>query len=134
MKYFGILRPMKSDVRSENVSWKISDYVSLPLFEFTLAINLRNFDFKSHWNTFIIFDRKRYGVRFEYDPLKNVWFCFSSIIWVHFSHKNDKFWFLSYSNAWNFFIKKKNDFRFEYVPSNSVWFGLSFLVWVDFWE
>ena len=65
---------MKSDVRSENVSWKISDYVSLPLFEFTLAINLRNFDFKSHWNTFIIFDRKRYGVRFEYVPLKNVWF------------------------------------------------------------
>ena len=40
---------------------KVSDFVSFPLFGFTL----RNFDFESHWNTLIYFDKRRYGVRFE---------------------------------------------------------------------
>ena len=30
---------------------KMSDFVSCPLFGFTLVIKPRNFDFKSHWNT-----------------------------------------------------------------------------------
>ena len=33
---------------------------------------------------------------------KNVWFCFISIAWVHFSHKTEKFWFwksLKYFNS-----------------------------------
>ena len=51
---------------------KISDFVSFPLFGFTLVIKLRNFDFKSHLNVFIFFDKERYGVRFEYVPWKNV--------------------------------------------------------------
>ena len=72
---------------------KMSDFVSIPLFGFTLVIKLRNFDFESHWNTLIFFDKKRYGVRFEYVPWKNVWFCFISIVWVHFSHKTEKFRF-----------------------------------------
>ena len=51
---------------------KMSDFVSIPLFGFTLVIKLRNFDFKSHGNILINFDKERYGVRFEYVTWKNV--------------------------------------------------------------
>ena len=51
---------------------KISDFVSFPLFGFTLVIKLRNFDFESHWNTFIYFVKKRYAVRFKYVPWEGV--------------------------------------------------------------
>ena len=51
---------------------KMSDFVSFPLFGFTLVIKLRNFDFESHGNTLTFFDKKRYGVGFQYVPLKNV--------------------------------------------------------------
>ena len=37
---------------------KMSDFVSLPLYEFTLIIKLRSFDFESHWNTLIPIDKK----------------------------------------------------------------------------
>ena len=47
---------------------KMSDFVSIPLFGFTLAIKLRNFDFESHWNVLIIFNKEIYGVRFKYVP------------------------------------------------------------------
>ena len=36
----------------------MSDFVSFPLFGFTLVIKLRNFDFESHWNTLIFYDKK----------------------------------------------------------------------------
>ena len=49
---------MKNDVRFEYVLWKMSDFVSFPLSVFTLAIKLRNFNFESHWNTLIFFDKK----------------------------------------------------------------------------
>ena len=49
---------MKNNVRFEYVPWKMYDFVSFSLFEFTLVIKLRNFDFKSHWNTLIFFDKK----------------------------------------------------------------------------
>ena len=42
---------------------KMSDFVLFPLFAFTLVRKLRNLMF---------FDKKRYGVRFEYVPWKNV--------------------------------------------------------------
>ena len=32
---------------------KMSDFVSLPLFGFTLVIKLRNFDFESHWDIWL---------------------------------------------------------------------------------
>ena len=38
---------------------KMSDFVSFPLFGFTLVIKLRNSDFESHWNTLIYFDKKK---------------------------------------------------------------------------
>ena len=43
---------------------KMSDFVSFPLLGFTLVIKLRNFDFESHWNTLIFFDKKN-DVRFD---------------------------------------------------------------------
>ena len=59
---------------------KMSDLVLFPLFGFTLVTKLRNFDFESHWNILITFDKERYGVRFEYVQWTNVWFCFISIV------------------------------------------------------
>ena len=55
---------MKNDIRFEYVSWEMSDFVSLSLFWFSV-IKLRNFDFKNHWNTLIVFDKKN-DVRFDY--------------------------------------------------------------------
>ena len=37
---------------------KMSDFVSFPLFAFTLIIKLRNFDFESHKNTLMFFYKK----------------------------------------------------------------------------
>ena len=37
---------------------KISDFVWLQLFGFFLVIKLRDFDFGSHWNPLIFFDKK----------------------------------------------------------------------------
>ena len=42
---------MASDLNMSHV--KMSDFVSLLLFGYTLAIKLRNFDFESHWNALI---------------------------------------------------------------------------------
>ena len=70
---------------------KMSDFVSLELFRFTLVIKLRNFDFEGHLNDLIFFGKKVYHIRFEHAPWKNVRFCFSFIVWVHFGHKTEKF-------------------------------------------
>ena len=51
---------------------KIADFVSFPFFGFTLVIKLGSFDFESQGNTLIFFDKKRYGVRYEYAPWKNL--------------------------------------------------------------
>ena len=72
---------------------KVSDFVSFLLFGFTLVIKLRNFDFEIHQSTLIFFDKKRYDVRFECFPWETTLFCFTSIVWVHFSHKTLKFRF-----------------------------------------
>ena len=56
-------------------------------FGFTLVIKLRNFNFESHWNALIFFDKRRYDVRIEYIPWKNAWFCLIFIVWVHVSDK-----------------------------------------------
>ena len=56
---------MKNYVRFECVQGKMSDFASFPLIEFSLVIKLGNFDFESHRNTLILFDKK-IDVRFEY--------------------------------------------------------------------
>ena len=89
----------------------MSNFLSFPLFGFILVMKLRNVDFESHWNTSIFFDKKIYVTRFEYVPWKNVWFCFISIVWVHFSHKTEKFWFwksLKFCNILQYFLISKN--------------------------
>ena len=127
---------MRSHSRLKVVPWTntcLKKIVSFPLFGFTLFIKSRNFDCKSHWNTLKYFDKKRYGGRFEHILWKNVCFCFISIVWVHFSHKNEKFRFwrsLKYFNSLWF----KNDVRFDYLLRNSVWFCLSFVIWVESWH
>ena len=79
-------------VSNLNVSHgEMSHFVSFSLFEFTLFIQLGNLDFKSHENTLIYFDKKGYGVKFEYAARENNFFCFISIAWVHFSYKTEKF-------------------------------------------
>ena len=48
---------MKNDL---NMSYaKMSDFVSFPLLGFTLVVKLRIFDFESHWNALIFFDKKK---------------------------------------------------------------------------
>ena len=37
---------MKNDARFEYVPWKMSDFVSFPLFGFTLVIKMRNLNLK----------------------------------------------------------------------------------------
>ena len=44
---------------------KMSDFVSFPLFGFTLVIKLKIFDFEGHQNTLITFDKKN-NIRFDY--------------------------------------------------------------------
>ena len=58
MKYFSILRPMKKMSDSKMSHGKMSDIALSPLLGLNLVIKLRNFDFESHWNTLIFFDKK----------------------------------------------------------------------------
>ena len=80
-------------ILSEMFHGKMSDFVSIPLFGFNLLVKLRNFNYESHYNILIFLDKERYGVRFEYVPWKNVWFCFISIAWSRISHKTEEFRF-----------------------------------------
>ena len=71
---------------------KMYGFVSYPLFGFTLVMKLSYFNFGNHWNSLIFLMKK--------DMTRNlniVWFCFISIVWVHFSQKirNFNFW-----NTW----------------------------------
>ena len=47
---------MKNDDRFGH--GKMSDFVSFPLLGFTSVMKLRNFDFESHWNVLVFFDKK----------------------------------------------------------------------------
>ena len=58
---------------------------------------------------------------------ENVWFCFISIAWIHFSHKAEKFWFWKSLKYINTFWWKRYDITFKYFPWENVWF--SFIPW-----
>ena len=81
---------------------------------------------------FSILRSMKNNVRFEYVPWKNVWFYVVSIVWVHFSHKAEKFWFWKSLRYFMFFDKKGYAVRFEYVPWKNVWFCFISIVWVHF--
>ena len=101
---FSILRPMENDVRFEYDPWKMPDCVSFPLFEFTLVIKLRNYEFESHLNTIMFLTIKYMTSNFQYVSWKSFWFYFIYIVWVHFIHKTEKFrsWkSFKYSNSFS---------------------------------
>ena len=58
------------------VRFEFFDFVSFLFLGFILVINLRKFNFESHWNTLNFFLSKKHDARFEYAPWNNVWFCF----------------------------------------------------------
>ena len=66
MKHFGILQQweMMSDLNMSHE--KMSNFVSFPLLGFIVVIKLKKIDFESHWNNWILFDKKRYDIRFKY--------------------------------------------------------------------
>ena len=64
-------------------------------------------------------------------PMENDWFCFISIVWFQFSHKNEKFWFWKSLKYFNFLIKKHSA-TFEYVPRKNDWFCFISIVGVHF--
>ena len=102
--YFVINKKMITDL---NISHrKMSEFISIQLFPFTLVIKLQSFDFEIQWNISIFLIENH--VTFEYVPWKNSWFCFVSNVWVNFSHKTSwNFHFESHWNTWLFFIIKK---------------------------
>ena len=80
----------KNTVRFSVVSY---DLISFYLLVLTFVMKLENAGNKSHWNIFSIWRPMKNYVRFEYVPWKNVWLCFASIAWVHFSRKTKKLQF-----------------------------------------
>ena len=104
LKYFNTFLIKKDIVSDLNMPHgKMSYFVSFLLFAFTVVTKLRNFDFESHWNTLIFFDKKTHGVIFEYVPRKNVLICFIFIVWLHFSHKTEQFRFWKSLKYFNIF-------------------------------
>ena len=66
-------------------------------------------------------------IRFEYVPVKYVWFCFVSIVSVYFSHKTENFYFESHWNTLYFFNKENmvSDLTMSHGKiSDPVWFPL----------
>ena len=55
---------------------KMSDFLSFPLFGFTLLIKLRNFGFESHWNTLAYLSKKKKKSQIWIWPVKQglIWF------------------------------------------------------------
>ena len=108
----------------------MSDFVSFPLFEFRLVIELRNFDFKSQWNI-LIFSIKNYNAldlnrshgrmsHFVSFPLLG----FTLVIKLI----ND---FESWWYTLIFVIKGIWGQIWMYL--SCVWFGSSLVVWAQFW-
>ena len=84
-------------------------------------------------NYFIILRPMKNDIRFKYVPWKNLWFCFTSIVWVHFSHKteNFRFWKSLKYEILCFLIRKEMAIVW-YVPWKNVRFCFIFIVWVHF--
>ena len=110
LKYYSILESMKNDIR----------------FEYVPRKKKKNFD------------KNIYNVRFKYVPLKNVWFCFISIVWVHFNHKTEKLQFIKSLEYCNVFLSKKKFCQIWICPVKQclIWFNLRCLsrILVISWE
>ena len=102
---------------------KTSEFVTFPLLGFTLVIKWRK-SLKYIEKSF----HKKYGVGLDYVLWKNVWFCFISIVQVHFSHKTQKFRFWKSLKYFNIFWWKKDIVSYLTIShgkiSDFIWFPL----------
>ena len=73
LRHFNFFWPKKITSDLNIFPEKLPDFVSVPFFALTFVMKLKDFDFKSYWNTLQFFDQKN-GVRFEFALWKNVWF------------------------------------------------------------
>ena len=95
------------------------DFISLYSIVFTFKMRLKSSNYKSHWNMLVLF---------EYVPQKNVWFCFNSIVLVHFSHKTEKSQFWKSLKYFNIFLIKKDMVSHLSMPHRKMSDSVSFLL------
>ena len=67
---------------------KIYYFLSFLLFGITLVIKLSNFDFECHGSTLLFSDKKCMASDLN---MSHEFYFVISFVWVHFSHKTDKF-------------------------------------------
>ena len=97
-------------------------------------MKLKDANYKSHWNILVFATNEKWCQIwiFWICPMENVWFCFTSIVWVYFSHKTEKFWFWKSLKQFNVFDEKRYGVRFKYAPWKNVWPCFISNVWVHF--
>ena len=107
---------------------KMSCFVSLPLFGFTLIIKLRHFDSERNWNNLIFFDKKNMtsDLNMSSFPL----FVFTLVIKLRNFHFESSHWNTltlswrrpsSYRNQ-SIDLPRQSDVRLEYVKQWLIWF------------
>ena len=123
MKYFSILQPIKDNVRLEYVPSKNVWLWFIPMAWVDFFIKLRNFDFESHWDTLICFNKEKLAdlnmsntKMFDFVPFSS--FGFTLVLPL----KN--FDFESHWSISIYFGKKRYGVRFKYVPWKNVCFCL----------
>ena len=99
------------------------DFISLYSIVFTFKMRLKSSNYKSHWNMLVLF---------EYVPQKNVWFCFNSIVLVHFSHKTEKSQFWKSLKYFNIFLIKKDMVSHLSMPHRKMSDCFISIIWVHF--
>ena len=97
---------------------KTSDFVSFLLLGFTLVIKVKNFDFESHWNALIYFDKKKYCVRFEW---KND-FVLLLLFWFILVIQLRNFDFESHRDTLIYIDRNRYGVGFQYVPRKNAYF------------
>ena len=111
---------------------KMSGCVSFPLFGGTLVIKLRNFNFESHWNSLILFDKKVMVSDLNMSQGKMFDFLSFQLIGFTLVIKLRSFDFESHWNTLIYFDKKRCGVRFEYVLWKNILFSLISIIWVHF--
>ena len=78
LKCFNIFWKKRYGIRFEYANGKMSDFVSLILFGFTLVIKLGIFNFHIHWNNFLM----KKEVRFEFVLSNTFWLGLNFVVWL----------------------------------------------------
>ena len=106
---------------------KVTEFVSIPLFRFTLVIKLRNFNFESHWNILMFFDKETYDVRFADFHGKMSDFVSFLLFGFTLVRKLRNFDFKGHLNTVIFLIKKWCQIWLCPVKQCLIWLKLRFL-------